>query len=236
MVNYRNVVKTVAKRYPAVKKRYNIYYPAVRQLGKDLMYLKGLINSEGHYHIVQSANNFSNLGIVVSLSDVPQGDTEINRTGNVILPSYINIQLMLGATNAASTPQVVRYILFKYWGETTSAATPLATASEILSTTLTSYAPYSQLNPDNVGSRGDRTRRIEVLKSGFYVFDLVSKRQIAKKINIKLNTGQVKEHIRFVDGTTAQPCSGGLYLLFISDDASSNSKYQFSSKLVFHDN
>lgn len=221
------------KRNP-VKKRVRIYGKAGTQLYKDVMYLKGLINSEPKYHIVQSSNNFNYNGIIVSLSNIPSGGGVNDRDGNSVLPRYLNINLVLGATNTASDPAVLRMLLFRYWGESTNVAGTV-TVAEILSTTGTVYAPYSHLNDDNVGAKGDRQRRIEILNSEFAVFDLVEKRQIAHTLNYVMNAGEPKEHIKWNSSTTAEPVSGGLYMLFIGDTIT-NSKYTIESKLTFYDN
>lgn len=234
---YNRVVKKALARYPAAKKRFNVYYPAARQLASDVMYLKGLINSEPKYHIVQSANNFSYNGTVISLSSIPQGDDTTNRDGNMVLPRYLSINLLLGSTDGNTDPVRVRCILFRYWGEATS-STPSVSVSEILSTVGSSYAPYSHLNDDNTGARGDRQRRIEVLKSKLVSFDNCAVLNRIYKWNIVMNgNNKKKEHIKFVGSSTGEPVSGGLYILFISDlILSTEAKYQFESKLTFYDN
>lgn len=228
--------KRAIKRYPAVRKRYNVYAPAVKQLASDVMYLKGLINSERKYHVLQASNNYDYNGLIFSLADIPQGDAAINRDGNSILPRYLSVNYVIGATNSASTPIVIRMILFRYWGEATS-GTPSVTTSEILSTTGTQFAPLSHLNDNNTGSKGDRERRIEVLRNDLYSFDLVDKRDVTGSYNITMNNGNLKEHIKYDAAATSQPTSGGLYILVISNDATStNARFTFESKLTFYDN
>lgn len=220
--------------------RWDVYGGFGKQLFKDVMYLKSLINSEPHYHIVQSSNNFSWNGVVVNLSDIPQGDGVTSRTGDRCLPRFLNINLNVGAASSfAATFLTVRMIVFRYWGEATS-GTLTVTADEILSTTGTQYAPLSHLDPDNCGPRGDRQRRIEVLKSELMIFDTTGTgRSRAMSLDLEMNGMAVnqKEHIQFLDASTDDPVSGGCYVLFISDNTNGvYAYYTLESKLVFYDN
>lgn len=234
---YNRIVKKAIKRYPAARKRWNVYYPAARQLASDVMYLKGLINSEPKYHIVQASNNYDYNGIVQSLSTISQGDGTSDRDGNMVLPRYLTINMSFGGTIAGNTPVVVRMIIFRYWGEATSASATV-TPSEVLATIGSQYAPYTHLNDDNTGSKGDRQRRIEVLKSKLVNFDNINMRDCVRKYNIVVNGGnKPKEHIKFSSATTSGPVSGGFYILFISDNATgTNAKFTLESKLTFYDN
>lgn len=232
--------KYAVKKYPAVQKRARVYVPAVRQLASDVMYLKGLINSEPKNYIVQDSNNFTYSGTVVSLSAVGQGDTENKRDGNRILPKYLSINGYISITSAtASTAPInARYVIFRYWGESTSAA-PSVTASEVLETTGTQFAPLSHLNSDNTAGRGDRARRIEVHRSESFCLDKVANTSIPLNFNIQVNGGskKIKEHIEFRSSVNEDPVSGGFYLLVISDNATSTElHYKIESKLTFYDN
>lgn len=229
------------KKYPAVRKRYRAYAPAVTQLVKDVAYLGTLINSEPKYFTVQDSNNFNYIGKVVPLSVMAQGDGASSRDGNLVLPRYMSINGYVAITSATtgSIPINVRVLIFRYWGEQVSAAPSVAPA-EVLETIGTQFAPLSHLNPDVTGSRGDRTRRIEVHKSMNVLLDNVgSKPGEYFSCNIQLN-GQGtkrKEHIKFRSSTTEEPVSGGFYALFISDNATSTQvNYHLESKLTFYDN
>lgn len=235
-----NIANRYMKKYPAVRKRVRVYAPAVKQLASDVMYLKGIINSEPHIHTVQSANNFNYAGIIVSLCNVPVGDDSNNRTGERLLPRYLSINLQFGASSAyASTYMHIRYIIFRYWGEASSAAATV-TPSEVLSTTGSAYAAMSHLNPDNTGSKRDRSRRIEVLRSELLsVCKGNDTGQHCKMINIEMNGKNTnsKEHIQFRNNVTGEPISGGIYILFINDTAgATDGAYQLESKLTFYDN
>lgn len=213
--------------------RWSTYGAAGRQIVKDVMYLKTLINSEPHTHFVQSSNNFNWNGYIVSLCNVPQDDTENGRTGNRILPRYINLNIHIENGN---NNNLIRVIVFRYWGEATSAA-PSVTASEVLRTTGSAYCPLSHLNEDNVGPKGDRTRRIEILRNEMVSVDNIDKRCVALKWDIEMNGMAVskKEHIEFRSSTTEDPISGGVYVLFAGKYLG-NDGFAMESKLTFYDN
>jgi len=131
--------------------------------------------------------------------------------------------------------ETFRVILFRYWGEATSAA-PAVTVAEVLE----SVGPHGFLNNDNTGARGDRERRIEVHKSKFFTMNNLAKLDLAYKWNINVNGMKVrdKEHIKYRSTATEQPVSGGFYFLFISTNATGANKASFDvhTKLSFYDN
>lgn len=226
----RYVKKYYARPAPS---RWSVYGGAGKQLVKDVMYLKTLINSEPHNHYVSSANNFSYNGIIVSLSDVVQGDTSNHRSGNRVLPRWANVRWWV---NAGTAGQFVRVILFRYWGESTSAA-PSVTVAEVLKTVGNQFAPLSHLNDDNTGPKGDRARRIEVLRSELFTIDSVERNTMCGSWDVEMNGMGVskKEHMEWRSSTTEDPTSGGVYALFITNTAT-NASYALESKLTFYDN
>jgi len=242
MSAYR-VAKRVYRSQP-VQKRMRVYAPAAKQLYSDVMYLKSIINSELKTHAVQSTNNFSYNGVVISLCNVPQGDGDKDRDGNTVLPRYLSVNGHFGCGTLLTSGNgiIIRMIIFRYWGESTSSATGsiVVDPDEVIDAAGTVYAPLSHLNPDNTGSRGDRTRRIEILKSEIYT--AVPNSSCARKsfmLNLEMNGKNVnkKEHITFTNSTTAQPISGGLYIMFVSNSATgTDAEYTIQTKLSFYDN
>lgn len=233
-------VKYAAKKYPAIRKRANVYIPAVRQLASDVMYLKGLVNSEPKQFGLATSGNFDYTGTVVSLCNIVTGDTSYNRDGNRVLPRYLNIKFHCnrGITAPTYTHTTIRYVLFRWWGESPNAAGVAPAPSDILESTSTQFAPLGHLKTDIVGSRGDRNRRIEVHRSGFMTLDSVSKTSIDCDFNIQLNGGtKPKEHMEYYDSTTAPPTSGGFFILFINDNpTSADAAFYLRSVITFYDN
>lgn len=225
----------------AVQKRVNVYGKAGVQLYKDVMYLKSLINSEPK-SLTATANGLIDYnGVILSLCNVPVGDGAGNRDGDRILPRFLNIKFHLQRT-VSGTPtyghSTIRYVIFRWWGESPNVTGVDPTPSEILTDNGTLYAPLGMLQPQITGSRGDRNRRIEVHRSGFMTLDSVSKTSIDEEFNITLNGGNApKEHMEYANNTTAPPTSGGFFVLFISDNAlTGDASYTMVSRLTFYDN
>ena len=149
MVNYGRVARTVARKYPAVRKRYKVYYPALKQLGSDVMYLKGLINSEPHYKVVQTSNNFNWSGAVISLDTIGQSNGVSGRAGNRVLPRYLSMNLHINKQITSSTVDhlTVRFMIVRSWVDNGTGAGTLSPA-EILDTVGNQYAPMSHLQAD----------------------------------------------------------------------------------------
>lgn len=213
--------------------RWSTYLGAGKQLAKDVMYLKTLINSEPHYHFVPTSNNYNYNGNVVSLCNVPQGDTGFDRTGNRVLPRYLNVKWQV---TTASGNNIARVMLFRYWGETPS-GTPSVQANEIMQNLGTQYAPLAHLNTDITGQKGDRNRRIEVLRNEVVNLDQVERTSYTCEWDVQMNGMGVepKEHIEWRGTTTEEPLSGGVYIIFIGGKAA-NDTFTLVSKLTFYDN
>jgi len=221
-------------------KRYGVYAPAVKQLASDVMYLKGVINSEPHLHITQSSGNFDYSGTVISCCDIPLGDTDVSRTGNRVLPRYFSLHMQIRQDVTTTTKHAThRVIVFRYWGEVTSSASPNVTANEVLSTTGNTFAPLSHLNQRNVGPKGDRQRRIEILRNEQFSLDQVGVtfKDIVYNIEMNGKSKAQKEHMEWYGTATAQPISGGIYVLVINDNnVSTDQTYKFEAKITYYDN
>jgi len=234
--------KMAIKRYPAVRKRYKVYAPAVSQLASDVMYLKGLINSEPKGHYVTDTNNFGYNGVVVSLSSIPSTGVQetYSRDGNRVLPRYLKLRCHINKQTAGTiVHNTVRYILFRWWGESPNVIGAAPAVADIISDVGTGYAPLSPLQNQITGSRGDRTRRIEVHRTGFVTLDQVGKTSLDLDINVELNgkSKKSKEHMEFYSDSTAPPTSGGFYLLLVGDNATGTDlSYTLYSHLTFYDN
>lgn len=213
--------------------RWRTYGGAAKQLAKDVMYLKTLINSEPHLHYVSGGNNYNYNGLIVSLSDVPQGDSFGQRTGNRVLPRYLNVKWQV---QSASDNNIARVMLFRYWGEAVNAV-PNVTVDEILRTVGATNAPLSHLNDDITGQKGDRNRRIEVLRNELVNLDRVERKSYVCDWDVQVNGIGVepKEHCEWRSNATEAPISGGFYLLFIGASLT-NDAANYESKMTFYDN
>jgi len=131
---------------------------------------------------------------------------------------------------------IARVMLFRYWGESPATA-PNVTVAEIMQNSGTQFAPLSHLNTDITGQKGDRNRRIEVLRNEVVNLDQVERRSYTCEWDVQMNGmgTEPKEHIEYRSATTEEPLSGGIYILFIGKSAT-NDAFTMVSKLTFYDN
>lgn len=220
--------------------RLQVYGAAGKQLYKDVMYLKSLVNSEPHYHVLQTSGNFDGTGTVLSLCDIPQGDDAINRTGTSVLPRFLTVRLLVNKAidGAALSHETFRVIIFKYWGEDPNTA-PSVSVGDILEYT-SAPSPTNFLDTGITGAKRDRERRIQVLRNKIFTLDQVATTSRVYDWNITMNGPKVKykQHIKYRSSATEEPCSGGLYCLVISNysGAAAKSSYNIASKINYYDN
>lgn len=221
---------------------------SIPRIISDVKYLKSLVNSEPQPFVVTTSNNVNWNGSIVSLSTVVQGDQLGQRTGDRILPRYLAIRGYCHGTIAVATQTRTTWkiMVVRLWSESTSAA-PTAAVTDALApgTVGTAHAPLSFLNQDNVGPKGDRVRRIEVLRSETFITQEqgaqtgASTQNYLFDWNIEMNGGDKKDHIEYFSNATGEPISGGLYFIIINDvDAASAAfpSYWVNSKMTFYDN
>jgi len=247
MAPYQNrPYKKAYSRPNPISKRVNVYGPAAMQLVKDVAYLGSLINSEPKYYTTVMNNNFNWSGLIFAVSAIPQGSTLTSRDGNMVLPRYLNLKFRIKKAvtlPVASTIDSVTYrlIIFRYWGSQANTATA-PVPSDILTNISDQNAPMSFLDDDITGAKGDRQRRIEILKSDMVTLDTVQQTHMDYDLNFQMNGPKTtaKQHLKFVGSATATPGSGGIYILVIgnNDPATSPNEIAFNglSKLVFYDN
>lgn len=232
---YRRTYKRKENPY---KKRVRVYGRAGKQLYKDVMYLKSIVNAEPKYFQQGLIKQLDDNGTVDSLCNIAQGDGVNNRDGTSVLPRFLTIQASVKKNLNASAVdfETVKILIFRYWGEQTTSA-PSVTIADILQ----DGDCLSFLNDDNTGKRKDRERRIELARSKFFTIDKVNRTSYTFKINIEVNgmSKQHKDHIKYRSNATEDPVSGGFYFLMISDVSNTDlykSDLDFRSKLTFYDN
>lgn len=230
------------KKYPAARKRYRVYAPAVKQLASDVMYLKGLINSEPKNVYYTNNGTFDYNGVIINLSDTTQGDGAESRDGNRILPRYLQIKGHI-RKNISGTPAdhvTVRYVLFRWWGESPNATGVPPIPADVLKDVGNAFAPTSFLSPQITGQKGDRNRRIEVIRTGIVSLDRINVNSYDFSENVEVNSGKSKkpkEHIEYYSNASTVPTSGGFFMLFISDSAvASETNYHVNGHLTWYDN
>lgn len=229
MVNVNKTIKPYKKQAKKIyRKRARVYGKAGKQLYRDVMYLKGLINSELHFvNTTIAATDITSTGNCISLSTVPQGDSNSERSGNTILPRWLVCSGSITAPNSALAFAVVRLIVFR-WKES---------SVPVPADVLQSLNVFSQLNDDNTGNKNDRS--IEILyNETCYVVNGTSENVKLFNFNIDLNpsTKNTKDHIIY-DGATTVPYDNSIYMMYLSDDgATPFPKLDCIVKLNFYDN
>lgn len=217
------------KRY--VKKRAyrkRPYRQSNTALTKQVNYIKTLVNSEIHNYEYSISGFAPSTGNLWSISAVPLGSINNERTGNFILPRYLNINLFLKGGD--TDPHYTRVMLFKWKDDTAP------TVAGILNTaSVTSF-----LNEDVIGK--SRDRKIDVLLDRKYIFEYSGSVQI-KLLDKRMvfNGPKVKSkwHIKYINNdTTDEPIYNGLYLMAISDSGTGVTDVSVTgtSRLSFIDN
>ncbi len=194
------------------RKRYGAYRRGANQLYGDVMYLKSIINSELHQRGHSYSQNILNVGTVDHISDVGQGDTMFTRSGNSILPKFINIRWSVD--NAVSGVSDTVRIIFLIWKDN---STP--TIADLLD----NASPFSHYHYENAGTKRDTKFKILYDKS-FSIAQGTAKQKIGGTIDLKMNAPGVKNpvHIRYADASTTNEFNG-LYMVTIGLHTAGNS-------------
>lgn len=234
-----------AKWNSTYSQRNQYYSNAGIQLVKDVAYLASLVNSEPKYLTTVMNNNFNWSGLMYDLSTIVQGGGTNNRDGNSVLPRYLNLKFRI--KKAVDLPVVstidsvtYRLVIFRYWGSNANnPAAPIP--GDVLTNINDQNAPMSFLDDDITGSKGDRQRRIEVLKSEMVTLDINNNAR-DYDLNFQMNGPAVqnKQHLKFLSAATQTPISGGIYLLVISNTDGAIHPNEIAinglAKLVYYDN
>ena len=206
-------------------------------LTKKVNYLSSVVNSELKYHESVYVYSIDGAGTILPFNNIVQGDSQVNRTGNTVLPKWLTLHMALRHNDATTEEsEVIRIIVFRYWGEGTDAA-PNVTVGDILDIA----NPLSFLNDNNTGSRGDRERRIQIHKSYLLALNKSDKALRTFKLNIAVNkpSNKRKEHMKFRSSATEDAISGGFYVLVIGENlvgAVEKNSIDVRGKLNFYDN
>lgn len=219
-----------AKRKYHGQGRVKNYQRGGKQLFKDVMYLKALVNSESHYvYNSYTGQAISASGTIYHLSAISQNDTNYGRSGNSVLPRYLNMQVRLHAGTDLTNIDTVRMMIFRWKDNSTPSISDLFEDP--------SNPVYSPLN-DNI-SGNTRDRQLDIIKSKLFLIGVQTPSngsQLYKKV-FDLNPPQkeVKDHIKFNNTATVDPL-GGIYMLLIGRHAVTTATFEGSVKLSFHDN
>lgn len=221
---YRKYKKS-RRKYSGIN-RFRNYKRGGYQLAKDVLYLKSVINSELHEYRKQlSSQTCPSVGSVVHLTSIAQSDTFAGRTGNTILPKYINYRATISNSNAGQE-DTCRLIWFMWKDDTTP----------VIADVLEYANPWSHLAREHKGNPRDRT--LNILKDQSVSVINGTDRQIVQlKGDIKMNPpgSRMPVHIKYDDTATTNE-HNGLYLALIGTQVTNYSLVNGEVLIKFYDN
>lgn len=181
--------------------------------------LKGLVNSEMcKVDYVQNGTNITNAGAIVDLTNIGQGDDENARHGNSIYARSVNWKGYIARPTTGDVVQIVRLLVIM---DTQQVGDTAPTVNNVLE----SVTPYAHLNTATVG-------RFKILCNKLISLDTANRLSATFEINLPM-----RHHIRYNGTTGGDIQRGGLYLGFLSTQATANYPVLYSEcRLSYHDN
>lgn len=204
------------RRAPWYRRKYNAVQLATKAL-RGLRYVKGLVNSEMLHNRIGGNITIDSTGGLLSLAAISQGDTDSGRTGNSIFARnlFMNLNVKVNSTNLST--QFLRIILLQD-NQQVSDTTPS------ISDVLDSAYPNAPLNQSTAG-------RFTIIRNWeFYLNTATNPGKVIKKYF------KLWHHIRYNGSASTDIQRGGLYLLYISDQAVNPPTAGYQIKLGYHDN
>lgn len=216
-------------RRPAYKKRpykrawYDRRYSAQQiavKAWKATKYLKGLVNSEMlHVDKTYSAASINNGGVVTLLSNMAQGDTDSTRTGNSVLARSLTYRLKFDISSSVSHSSQVNFVLFwdtQQVGDTSPAYTDI----------FSSAIPEALMNLNTAG-------RFKIIKRQLISLTPATGGRPSIEVH---GTFDFRKHIRFNGTASTDIQKNGLYVAFISNEATNTPNVTGLIRLGYHDN
>lgn len=202
------------------KSWYNKKYSALQlatKAWKATRYIKGLVNSEMLHNRIGGNITIDSTGALLSLAAISQGDSDSGRTGNSIFARNLsmNLNVKINASNLAT--QFVRIVLLQDNQQISDTA---PTISDVLD----SAYPNAPLNQSTAG-------RFTIIRNWEFYLNASNQPGRVLKKYFKL-----WHHIRYNGSASTDIQRGGLYLLYISDQATNPPTAGYQIKLGYHDN
>lgn len=171
-----------------------------------------------YYDTLQSGVSMLNTGTVVSLCDVAQGATVLNRNGNSIKTKSLLTRLSISLNAAVPTNAICR-VIFLRDNQQVVATNP------VVATVLQTSDPYSPLNDQYTG-------RYTILSDKSYQLNIVAKPQI----NIVKQFHKMDTHLAWSSSAATDIEKHGIYCLFLSNLGANQPTMTMRSRLRFVDN
>lgn len=220
--NRRPRRKYVPRKKPSTWKRLaGAVRPVVRygpSLLRTVASLVSKVNSELKYVDTSTSGSLTTSGVITCLTNVAEGDTQLNRNGISQLNHSTLNRLKIILNSGASTC-TCRSIIF-VWNENAQETAP--TLAKILED------PTNILSPLDIESSKDYTiirDKIITLTTGSYPMYYSNK-------YIKLNP----LHSKYSSTTSSSQTSGHIYQLIMSDTVANNPSFILYNRLRYYDN
>lgn len=182
------------------------------------------VNTEVKFHdVTQTGTAIPNTGSINGLSAITQGDTSLTRDGQSVKLMNLTIRGFITTNQSQPYPQITRIILFRGKQENGVGFS----ATDILETA-------SVISPKNYT---DRFRTKILYDQTFYQnqgagLSAAAFGTLSRPFNINL---KCQGHVNFA-GSSTNIEDGGLYLLYLSNQATSTPTITYYSRLTYVDN
>lgn len=192
-----------------------------RKAYTGVRYLKGLVNSEMFKHdFSYGITSIGGSGTVVPICGIAQGDGVGGRTGLSILARFVSLQGIIQWSGTGY--QHVTMLVVQDNQQVYDAPSPIIAGGD--QGVLTSYSPWSHLNPANVG-------RFSVLARKTFS---VSIQYPVKNFSFKL---PLMHHVRYNGANVNDISKGGLSLIFVQDSGVTDpASFTLNGRLHYRDN
>lgn len=182
--------------------------------------VKGIIaeQQEHKYHQKYLGIGIDNAGTVIDLSDVSQGDTDLRRDGDELMPTSLNVKY---AAVAADSTNLMRVIIFRYKPDVQAATIP--GLSNILIPNGLAVSPYWFYSVD-------LREQFNILYDKTHSLATADKNQVFVDTTLKM----AKQTVGYTSGSIYG--RDHIFLLVLSDStAATHPSIEFSSRLNFTD-
>ncbi len=198
------------------KKRGNTAYKAAQAL-KMAYELKQLVNAEAKIFDTTTALTVTDAGAIVELANIPQGDTNVTRSGRSVKLKSIRLNWRLTA-HASSTNTAFRVIIFRGKAENNRvfAVTQFLEAATV----------QSQINQNIKFQKKVLLDKFINIANDYNPQHLYNK---TLPLNFHMNWDATD-----TDGTNVE--DGGLYMLVLATEATNDPTFNIDFRLRFYDN
>lgn len=186
---------------------------------QGVRYLKGLVNSEMFKFDNSFNSTVSTSPGSLNLVGIGQGDDENQRQGNSILARYLHLRFDI-TIHASATNTFLRMVLVCDKQQTADTS---PTFSDIFDTSTVS-AVIGPLNKNTVG-------RYSIMFDRVFKLDNQAHPNIFKKMYFKLY-----RHVRYNGTATTDVQKNGMWLFYVSNEATNTPTLTLQSRIGYHDN